>query len=55
MRRYNAADDPSPLHVTLFQEVEGYNILLNNILSTLTLLKMGIKAGSYTRPLLSST
>jgi len=55
LRRYNAADDPSPLHVTLFQEVEGYNILLNNILSTLTLLKKGIKAGSYTRPLLSST
>ena len=37
------ADDPSPLHVTLFQEVERYNILINNILSTLSLLKKGIK------------
>ena len=37
------ADDPSPLHVTLFQEVERYNILINNLLSTLSLLKKGIK------------
>mmetsp|Transcript_2871 Transcript_2871/g.12278 ORF Transcript_2871/g.12278 Transcript_2871/m.12278 type:complete len:1013 (-) Transcript_2871:122-3160(-) len=37
------ADDPSPLHVTLFQEVERYNILLNNMLSTLNMLKKGIK------------
>ena len=37
------ADDPSPLHVTLFQEVERYNILINNMLSTLKLLKKGIK------------
>jgi dynein heavy chain len=37
------ADDPSPLHVTLFQEVERYNILLNNMLSTLHTLKKGIK------------
>jgi dynein heavy chain len=37
------ADDPSPLHVTLFQEVERYNILINNMLSTLSLLKKGIK------------
>jgi dynein heavy chain len=37
------ADDPSPLHVTLFQEVERYNILLNNMLSTLNTLKKGIK------------
>ena len=36
-------DDPSPLHVTLFQEVERYNILLNNMLSTLNMLKKGIK------------
>ena len=32
-------DDPSPLHVTLFQEVERYNVLLENMLSTLKLLK----------------
>ena len=37
------ADDPSPLHVTLFQEVERYNILINNLLSSLKLLKRGIK------------
>lgn len=36
-------DDPSPLHVTLFQEVERYNVLLENMLSTLKLLKKGIK------------
>ena len=36
-------DDPSPLHVTLFQEVERYNVLLANMLSTLKLLKKGIK------------
>ena len=35
--------DPSPLHVTLFQEVERYNVLINNVLSTLKLLKKGIK------------
>jgi len=37
------ADDPSPLHVTLFQEVERYNILVSKVLSTLSLLKKGIK------------
>ena len=37
------ADDPSPLHVTLFQEVERYNILINTLLSSLKLLKRGIK------------
>merc|ERR1712216_1100393 len=36
-------DNPSPLHVTLFQEVERYNVLLENMLSTLKLLKKGIK------------
>ena len=36
-------DDPSPLHVTLFQEVERYNVLLANMRSTLELLKKGIK------------
>ncbi len=36
-------EDPSPLHVTLFQEVERYNVLINNVLSTLKLLKKGIK------------
>ena len=37
------SDDPSPLHVTLFQEVERYNILINTLLSSLKLLKRGIK------------
>ena len=36
-------DDLSTLHVTLFQEVERYNILINNMLTTLHLLKKGIK------------
>jgi dynein heavy chain len=35
--------DPSPLHVTLFQEVERYNVLLTNMSSTLRSLKKGIK------------
>ena len=37
------AHDPSPLHVTLFQEVERYNILIETVLRTLKLLKKGIK------------
>ena len=37
------AHDPSPLHITLFQEVEQYNILIETVLRTLKLLKKGIK------------
>ena len=37
------AHDPSPLHVTLFQEVERYNILIETVLRTLKLLKKGVK------------
>ena len=37
------ADDPSPLHVVLFQEVERYNVLINNVRLSCEQLRMGIK------------
>ena len=37
------ADDPSALHVVLFQEVERYNTLLVNVRRSCTELQMGIK------------
>lgn len=37
------ADDPSPLHVVLFQEVERYNMLINNVMVSCTQLRRGIK------------
>jgi dynein heavy chain len=37
------ADDPSALHVVLFQEIERYNILINKVRSSCAMLKKGIK------------
>ena len=37
------ADDPSPLHVVLFQEVERYNMLINNVRVSCEQLRRGIK------------
>ncbi len=37
------ADDPSALHVVLFQEVERYNALLSNVRKSCVELQKGIK------------
>lgn len=37
------SDDPSALHVVLFQEIERYNILLDKIHLNCAMLRKGIK------------
>eukprot|EP00232_Nephroselmis_pyriformis_P029065 CAMPEP_0182867354 /NCGR_PEP_ID=MMETSP0034_2-20130328/8675_1 /TAXON_ID=156128 /ORGANISM="Nephroselmis pyriformis, Strain CCMP717" /LENGTH=4528 /DNA_ID=CAMNT_0024999703 /DNA_START=83 /DNA_END=13669 /DNA_ORIENTATION=- len=37
------ADDPSALHVVLFQEIERYNVLLEKVKSSCAMLRKGIK------------